>query len=257
MSNPIADPSLWTVSAPSQSTPAWTGTNWQFVQVFDFIDSLAYKGALPSAAFSMLAVNTDPGSQTVAVSVVVDGVTTTYTIQPNAAPQQIAVSSAASSLVINAFAGSETTNLTLSQYPVPAPVPIDACEEYGRVTRAYVSGYQLNRVHKSNLLCGATRCLALNFNGAISAARSIVSAEFKCNQPFAVVMSSPQITTDGRECHCTIYAQNQGTSLIQVNATLDNGDVYNQLFVVNVSRPAYFQNDPAPTTGPYVLTVNA
>ena len=141
--------------------------------------------------------------------------------------------------------------------PPPAPPPVDACEEYGRVTRAYVSGYQLNRVHKSSLLCGATRCLALNFNGAISASRSIVSAEFKCNQPFAVVMSNPQITTDGRECHCTIYAQNQGPCVIQVNATLDNGDVYNQLFVVNVSRPAYFQNDPVPVTGPYVLTVSA
>jgi hypothetical protein len=153
-------------------------------------------------------------------------------------------------------AGSGCASDTVTVEPTAAPA-VDPCEEYGRVTRAYVSGYQLNRVHKSSLLCGATRCLALNFNGAISASRSIVSAEFKCNQPFAVVMSNPQITTDGRECHCTIYAQNQGTSLIQANATLDNGDVYNQLFVVNVSRPAYFQNDPVPVTGPYVLTVSA
>src|ERR1700741_2609083 len=50
-----------------------------------------------------------------------------------------------------------------------------ACDEVGYVTRARISAYQRNRTSVANLVRGEQRCLIADFNGVLSASRSIVS----------------------------------------------------------------------------------
>lgn len=139
---------------------------------------------------------------------------------------------------------------------VTAPEPPSvSCEEHGRVTRAYVSGYQRARVHRAQLVRGERRCLVANFNGAIPPARSIVSATWRTNHPYGVSMSDARI--DGRETTVNITAQVGLGAEIKCQVTLDNGEVYNQLFVIRVFTGPWFRDETQPPAGPYELTATA
>jgi hypothetical protein len=135
----------------------------------------------------------------------------------------------------------------------PDPPP---CEEYGRTTRAYVSAYQRDRVHQSRLVRGEKRCLVANFNGAIPPGRSIVSATWRCDQNQSVYMSDARI--DGRCTTVTIAAQIGYGSRMKCQVTLDNGEVYNQVFWVRIYTTPFFSGETTSyTQGPVSLTVTA
>lgn len=127
----------------------------------------------------------------------------------------------------------------------------------GRTTIAYVSGYQRDRIHRSRLVRGEDRPLVANFNGAIGPDRTIVSAIWRCDQPYAVAMADARIVDDGRSTAVDITAQYGSLARIKCQVTLDNGEVYNQLFVVRVQNAPWFRGETAPASGPYDLTVTA
>lgn len=139
--------------------------------------------------------------------------------------------------------------------PGAPPVPSEPCEELGRVTRAYVSGYQRDRIHRSRLVRGEKRCLVANFNGAIPPARSIVSVTWRTNQGQGIYMQDARI--DGREVTVNITAQTGSEAAVKCEVTLDNGEVYNQLFAISVRQSPWFSGEASPPTGPQVLTSTA
>lgn len=146
--------------------------------------------------------------------------------------------------------------LNLSVTPA-APEEV-RCEEHGRVTRAYVSGYQRDRVHRSRLVRGERRCLVANFNGAIPPARTIASATWRCDQNQAVYMANPRITDAGRVAEVDITAQIGWGARVKCEAVLDNGEVYTQRFVIRVVSAPYFMGEPTwYAQGPTELTATA
>lgn len=135
--------------------------------------------------------------------------------------------------------------------------PVLTCEEHGRVTRAYVSGYQRTRIHGSRLVRGERRCLVADFNGAIPPARSIASVTWRTNQHHAISMANAQIVDGGREVIVDITAQAGAGATIKCEVTLDNGEVYNQLFHVTVLPAPWFTGETTPASGPQALTATA
>lgn len=129
------------------------------------------------------------------------------------------------------------------------------CEEIGRVTRAYVSAYSRSRVHSSRLYPNEKRCLVANFNGAIPKGRRIVRAEWRMETAYAVAMSSPGIDK-GREATVVIEAAARGDAAIRCQVTLENGEVYNQLFAVEVLAGPWFGTENT-SAGPLVLIAEA
>lgn len=135
----------------------------------------------------------------------------------------------------------------------PAPVSVN-CEEHGRTTRAYVSGYDRARVHRSRLVRGDRRCLIADFNGAIPLSRRIVSATWRTNQAYASILSDARIV--GREVAVDMTA-GSGLARIKCVATLDNGEVYSQLFIVRVIGGPWLQGEASPSAGPNELAATA
>lgn len=127
--------------------------------------------------------------------------------------------------------------------------------ELGRVTRAYVSGYLRDRVHYGSLVRGEKRSLIANFNGAIPADRTIESVTWRTNQNYCVLMADPVISD--RQVSVTITAQAGLEAAVKCQVTLDDGAIYNQLFVLRVQSSPWFQGETVSNNGPQVLTATA
>lgn len=126
-----------------------------------------------------------------------------------------------------------------------------------RATKAYVSAYDLSRVHQSSLYRFAKRPYVANFNGAMAAGRTIVSATWRIDCPEIAVMSDAAISDDQREVFVMVLAQLGGFATMQAEVTLDDGDKLNQAFRINVREASCFADEPAISAGPYSLTVTA
>ena len=137
---------------------------------------------------------------------------------------------------------------------LPPPPVITSCEELGRVTRIYASGYDRARIHDGRLVRGESRCLVVEFNGAIPAGRTIASVTWRCNNPAAVVMSNARIQGGARSVAVDVIAEWSFDTAIKCEATLDNGERYMQLIRLAVLDAPWFQDDTAPATGPTALT---
>lgn len=130
--------------------------------------------------------------------------------------------------------------------------------DLGRATTAYVSGYQLDRVHQARLVRGSTRQLVANFNGAIPPGSLIVSAIWRCLVPQSIAMSNAGISEDQRSTSVQIVAQIGCGTTVKCQVTLDTGEVYNQVFGLRVWQSLWFMGEGSPpATGPYELTVTA
>lgn len=128
----------------------------------------------------------------------------------------------------------------------------ETCQELGRQTRAFVSGYNRSRVHQSRLYPREKRCLVADFNGALPTGRTIVSATWNMEVPYCVGMSSATIAD--REARVMVEAVFRGWANMRCQVTLDNGEVYNQLFVVQVLAGPWF-GDEITVAGPSQITV--
>ena len=125
------------------------------------------------------------------------------------------------------------------------------CDELGRVTRVYASGYNRTRVHDGRLVRGESRCLLVNFNGAISASRTITSVTWRCADPSVVVMSNARIQTGARSVAVDVRANLPCDTAVKCEATLDNGERYMQLIRLAVMDSPWFGDEttaPGPTT---------
>ncbi|MFK3647918.1 hypothetical protein ACI2IY_05700 [Lysobacter enzymogenes] len=128
------------------------------------------------------------------------------------------------------------------------------CEEHGRVTRAYVSGYKRARIHNSELYPRERRCLVANVNGAIAPGEAIKRVVWRMETVTAVAMSSPSI--EGREARVLVEACYRGEAFIQCEIQLGNGEVYPQTFRIRVLDGPFFGNENT-STGPQMLAIDA
>ena len=127
------------------------------------------------------------------------------------------------------------------------------CDEFGRVTRIYASGYDRTRVHGGRLVRGESRCLLVNFNGAISVSRTITSVTWRCVDPSVVVMSNARIQAGARSVAVDVRANLPCDTAIKCEATLDNGERYMQLIRLAVMDSPWF-GDETIASGPAILT---
>lgn len=177
--------------------------------------------------------------------------------EPAANPQTAFVPSqitgAAQSIEYQGSNGGEFFGVETFAVLIEVDAPI-ACQELGRQTRAFVSGYTRSRVHQSRLYPREKRCLVADFNGAIPAVRTIASATWNMEVACSIAMSSASI--DGRAARVMVESVFRGWADLRCQVTLDNGEVYNQLFVIQVLDGPWF-GDEISTAGPTQLTVTA
>ncbi len=160
-----------------------------------------------------------------------------------------------SQLAIGVYdAGEGGANTVIAQFSIEVEEIVGpACEEFGRATRAYVSGYTRTRVHVIRLPRGEKRCLVADFNGAIAKGRTIASATWRTTNNAAAFMANARI--DGRSSSIDLTAQWGSLDSIQCVVTLDNGEVYVQRFELRVSGAPWFEGETNPSSGPKSLTV--
>lgn len=128
--------------------------------------------------------------------------------------------------------------------------------EMGRTTTCRVSGYTRTRIHESRLIAGESRTLTADFNGAMPVGATIASARWRMDLGCIATLADAAISTDKRSTSVTLAAVWIGCTMLLCEATLSNGDVLPQMFLVDVSGNPYFL--PADTTpGPLDLTVTA
>lgn len=129
--------------------------------------------------------------------------------------------------------------------------------DIGRASRAYVSAYELARVQQVRMYRFARRQLIANFNGALPVGWLITSATWRTDAPEVGVISDPQISENQRETSVMFASQLGGWANIRAEVTLDNGEIYNQVYRVEVREASYFFDDPPSVVGPYSVTVAA
>lgn len=116
------------------------------------------------------------------------------------------------------------------------PPPAVACEEIGQVSRANVSAHNRTRMHGVKVRPGEKRCLVANFNGAVPPGRTIVRAVWRMDTTFVASLSGGAITHDGRATECLVSAHYCGCEAVECAATFDNGEVYVQVFAIQVAH---------------------
>lgn len=131
----------------------------------------------------------------------------------------------------------------------------ETCQEHGRTTRAYVSGYSLDRVQVVRAVRTQRRCLVADFNGAIDKNRQIVRVTWRCTAPWITILSDAAISSDGRKAQVTATLGNCGFGHVKCSVELDNGEIYLQMFEVRVVDAPYFA-EPYQAPGPYELSAS-
>ena len=132
----------------------------------------------------------------------------------------------------------------------------EVCTEQGRTTRAYVSGYVLDRVQVVRAARTQRRCLIADFNGAIAPARKIVKVTWRANSPWVTILAAAAISTSQREAQVNVTLANWGLGHVKCSVEIDNGEIYTQVFEVRVVDAPYFA-EPYQAPGPYELSVTA
>ncbi|KMM77073.1 hypothetical protein ACP93_02605 [Xanthomonas sp. NCPPB 1128] len=129
---------------------------------------------------------------------------------------------------------------------------MSACDEIGTVSRAYVSAHDRTRIHQVSVPPGERRCVVADFNGALSPARSIASAEWRLSSLGVASMSDAAIP-NARTAQVQVRVGFPGQVALRCVATLDNGETYVQRYVIVVPSMPFF-GDEAVQAGPLVLT---
>lgn len=121
--------------------------------------------------------------------------------------------------------------------------------------RVPVSAYQRTRMQTVRMGRGERRRLVIDFNAAMDADRSIVSATFRTSFPNFAAMSAAEI--DGRAVSVLVDGQHASVTPIRCDVTLDDGAVISQFVMVAIALCEWFEGEVAPTQGPRTLTVTA
>lgn len=117
---------------------------------------------------------------------------------------------------------------------------LERCNELGRTSRTYVTGYSLSKVNVCRVRRQAKRCVVANFNGALDPERRIVSVRWETTSPWSTFMSNARIAFGQRETMVDVSFNFSGWAGILATATLDNGEIYNAEFSFTVlDTPLY------------------
>ncbi|XQA72078.1 hypothetical protein ACM9XA_11305 [Xanthomonas sacchari] len=144
---------------------------------------------------------------------------------------------------------------TLAPGQDPDPQTAVPCDEIGTVSRAYVSAHDRTRIHQINVPPGERRCVVADFNGALPPGRSIAAAEWRLSSLGVASMSGAAIPS-AREAQVQVQVGYPGTVALRCVATLDNGEVYVQRYMIVVPVMPFF-GDETVQYGPQVLSAVA
>jgi hypothetical protein len=132
-----------------------------------------------------------------------------------------------------------------------------ACQELGRVTRSFVSGYTAARAESRRVRRFSQRCVTANFNGALAPGRTIVHVRWDTTSPWSILMANPRIIAGQRQVAIDVSFNFAGWGGLLATVTLDNGELYNQEFFYTVmDRPIYPGAVYNSANGPFTLESN-
>lgn len=101
-----------------------------------------------------------------------------------------------------------------------------------------------------------SRCLTVNFNGAIGKDELITSVRWDCTSPWATFISSPEISSDRKTSSLRVDFNFAGWGAIKATAQTTCGNILNYEFHVAVKdAPLYPGANYNMANGPYYLTV--
>lgn len=270
MANYLNDPNEWTAIESGTNPPAsWNGSQYEIVTAgnpdYGLRGGFNAEGTI-AGTVTLLSANPWAGSELFFTIAINDPRAPGATIILD---QPLVLNTPAEfSVTVDQFVDDYyilfSTNEGFSFYDIDAvivpladPAPSDeTCDEPGQVTRCYVSIFDAPRIHESRLFQQGKRCLEANFNGALGVGRKIVSVKWSMQTPYSVVMDTARITADQRSTRVNITAAWTGDAWMRAQVTLDNGEIYTQLFHVVVPPSPWF-GDVSPTAGPSELTASA
>jgi hypothetical protein len=122
-----------------------------------------------------------------------------------------------------------------------------------RVTTAFVSDFQRDRVHRSDFYRGESRRYRAEFRGVLPEGVYVASSRWHCLNPSVTIMSD--ITGDYTGTDITLTLGYAGIGAMTCTVVLTNGDVVNQQFVVACNPSPWYTGDVVPAQGPTQLTV--
>lgn len=116
-----------------------------------------------------------------------------------------------------------------------------------RISTAYVSQYQLDRVKELTVYRSMKVTLTCNWNGVIED-RTISSVTWFTNSPWSTILSGPAIS--GFNTTVTVQAALPDLSIVKCQVTLSDGSIYNQNWRVRVADSPYYTDEAIPSQGP-------
>lgn len=129
-----------------------------------------------------------------------------------------------------------------------------ACDDLGRVTRSFVSGYTASRAETHRVRRFSRRTVTANFNGALAKGRTITHVRWDCTSPWSIFMENARIIAGQRQVAVDVSYNFAGWGGLLATVTLDNGELFNQEFFYTViDRPLYPGAVYNSANGPYVL----
>jgi len=121
-----------------------------------------------------------------------------------------------------------------------------------RVTVAYVSDFQRDRVHRSDFYRGESRRYRAEFRGVLPEGVYVQSSKWQCLNPSVTIMSA--ITGDYTGTEITLTLGYAGIGAMTCTVVLTNGAVVNQQFVVGCNPSPWYTGEVVQPQGPYQLT---
>lgn len=121
-----------------------------------------------------------------------------------------------------------------------------------RVTTAYVSDFQRDRVHRSDFYRGESRRYRAEFRGVLPDGVYVQSSKWQCLNPSVTIMSD--ITGDYTGTEITLTLGYAGIGAMTCTVVLTNGAVVNQQFVVGCNPSPWYTGDVVPPQGSYQIT---
>ena len=125
-----------------------------------------------------------------------------------------------------------------------------------RATKAYVSAYQLDRVHVSRVFRYSKRTYSADFSGALEDGERIAACVWRTVDNVCVVFSNDvSVDKEGRRANVTIQAVLSGCAVLKCEVTTNYGRVLNQLYKVVIAYAPWFIDEPVVSAGAYSVSL--
>lgn len=125
-----------------------------------------------------------------------------------------------------------------------------------RATKAYVSAYQLDRVHVSRLFRYAKRTYSADFSAILEDDERIANCVWRTVDNVCIVFSNDvSIDKEGRRANVTVQAVLAGQAVMKCEVTTSTGRVLNQLYKAVIAYAPWFIDEPVVSAGPYSVSL--